>query len=179
MLLGEFKERNLTCVLTVLVQRKMYRKRIKVFAFHDYNFCNICITLPFAIVNIKLLRCTCFSFKLKKNKKIPLWHIYKPFSFLHVFDFKIVSCTRQQKWGSGGNWMSTLLHFSLIYQNVLRNNHCQCFCLVCQLNHSLETAHGIFWGGFFSVFIVICLMLFANIFIIKFRVWLMLYGVTL
>lgn len=75
--------------------------------------------------------------------------------------------------------MSTLLHFSLIYQNVLRNNHCQCFCLVCQLNHSLETAHGIFWGGFFSVFIVICLMLFANIFIIKFRVWLMLYGVTL
>lgn len=69
MLLGEFKERNLTCVLTVLVQRKMYRKRIKVFAFHDYNFCNICITLPFAIVNIKLLRCTCFSFKLKKKKK--------------------------------------------------------------------------------------------------------------
>lgn len=78
--------------------------------------------------------------------------------------------------------MSTLLHFSFIRQNVLQNNHCQCFCLVCQLNHSLKTAHGIIFGGVFgcfSVFIVVCLMLFANIFIIKFRVWLMPRGVTL
>lgn len=44
-LLGMFKERNFK--LLTVYEQEMYRNRINIFTFHDYDFCNVCITSPF------------------------------------------------------------------------------------------------------------------------------------